>query len=150
MPGTPGPTLITQEMNEGAKQKAILQRSLLKTEAVAVSYYLLRMFSTPEGRVVAVYLVLLITFPVIVVVGFVAHSQVIRLLRSQHPETWMELGCPTLFTHSKALTKFILYNKFKAVSDERLHKLAALDRNLRVTSYFLIVALLFAGMLLRS
>ena len=84
---------------------------------------------------------LFLALGVIVAIGFVAHSQVIRLLRSQHPETWRELGSPTLFTHSTVLGEFLRKGRFRELGNERLNNRAALNSNLRFSFWVVVIAI---------
>ena len=90
---------------------------------------------------VLTFVLLFLALGVIVAIGFVTHSQVIHLLRSHHPETWNELGCPTLFTHSTVLGEFLRKGRFKRLNDERLNNRATLSNNLRLVFWVIVIAI---------
>ena len=90
---------------------------------------------------VLTFVLLFLALGVIVAIGFVTHSQVIRLLRSQHPETWRELGSPTAFTHSTMLGEFLRKGRFKELRDERLNNRATLNNNLRFVFWVVVMAI---------
>ena len=90
---------------------------------------------------VLTFVLLILALGIIVAIGFVTHSQVIRLLRLQHPETWNELGRPTLFTHSTVLGEFLRKGRFKELGDQRLNSRATLNNNLRFVFWGVVIAI---------
>jgi hypothetical protein len=61
-------------------------------------------------------------------------------LRTRHPQTWRELGCPTIFVSHLAVMRFVLNGEYVALGDVQLTRLARfLRRYLPLYVVFLLI-----------
>ncbi|MGB5660900.1 MAG: hypothetical protein WBO54_15580 [Thermoanaerobaculia bacterium] len=81
---------------------------------------------------------------VLVVPYFLVTQQVYRLLRSKYPQTWNELGAPSLFPSNTLRSnlqriKFVWSGSFKKLNDEQLDSLVGKKRILEATLFVLLL-----------
>ncbi len=80
--------------------------------------------------------------------GFFLTHVILRRLRTRHPDTWAELGSPTLvlnntISNSLRTCRFIWDGEYRVLDDPVLDRLGAVLR-----LYWIAYALLFAALLL--